>query len=201
RWPAPQRRAPQEGAARAARSVATPMARNSNPAASVDPSDRANQPLMTIPTPARASAAPASTQDAIERLGAPARTAMAGARRGTSAVSAGIVAAVVCGRAAAASFTSCERNSSGIRFSEDGGATSVEDGFFLRCRGAFARSVRFLAFFGAPSGRGITDAVASSDMGTPLLLVVMPGHDACVRTRRRAALLESNPFRFERFVN
>jgi hypothetical protein len=33
------------------------MTRNSHPATSVDPSDRANHPLMAIPTPARAKAA------------------------------------------------------------------------------------------------------------------------------------------------
>src|SRR5262249_17707490 len=148
RWPAPQRWAPQEGAARATRSVATPTARNSNPAASVDPSDRANHPLMTIPTPARASAAPASTQDAIARLGAPALAAMVGAWRGISAVSSKTVAAVVSRTAAAASFSSSDKNSSGIRFAEDGGAASVEDGFFLRGRWAFARSALFLALFG-----------------------------------------------------
>jgi hypothetical protein len=40
------------------------MARNSQPAASLDPSDRANQPFMVMPTTASANA------DAVNRIGA-----------------------------------------------------------------------------------------------------------------------------------
>jgi len=49
--------AAQEGATSATRSAATPMARNNHPAASLDPSDRANHPFMATPTPAARAAA------------------------------------------------------------------------------------------------------------------------------------------------
>ena len=52
-----QSRAAQEGMTRATRSAATPIARKSQPAASVDPSERANHPFMAMPTPANAKAA------------------------------------------------------------------------------------------------------------------------------------------------
>src|SRR5258705_2081519 len=46
-----------EGATSATRSAATPMARNNHPAASLDPSDRANHPFMAMPTAAKVMAA------------------------------------------------------------------------------------------------------------------------------------------------
>src|SRR5437868_3670742 len=58
-----QSRAAQDGTTSAIRSAATPMARKSHPAISLDPRDRANQPFMVIPTPASASA------DAVNRMG------------------------------------------------------------------------------------------------------------------------------------
>src|SRR5258708_18651604 len=45
--------AAQEGATSATRSAATPMARNSHPAASLDPSDRADPPVIARPTAAQ----------------------------------------------------------------------------------------------------------------------------------------------------
>jgi hypothetical protein len=44
--------AAQEGVTSATRSIDTPMARNNHPAASLDPSDRPNDPFMAMPTPA-----------------------------------------------------------------------------------------------------------------------------------------------------
>src|SRR5258708_39846435 len=52
---------------RAARSAATPMARNSHPAMSLDPSDRANQPFVVMPTPASANAAATKRIEATGR--------------------------------------------------------------------------------------------------------------------------------------
>ena len=58
----------------ATRSAATPIAKNSHPAVSLDPSDRANQPLVVTPTPASANAANTKKIDAIGRYdGATAR--------------------------------------------------------------------------------------------------------------------------------
>jgi len=62
RWQACQWEAAQAGMTSATRSAATPMARNSNPATSLDPSDRANQPFMVMPTTASANA------DAVNRI-------------------------------------------------------------------------------------------------------------------------------------
>src|SRR3989440_12727533 len=57
RWRVCQSPAAHDGITRAARSAATPMAKKSHPAMSLDPSDRANQPLVVTPTVARANAA------------------------------------------------------------------------------------------------------------------------------------------------
>src|ERR1700754_4631776 len=57
RCPLCHRPAAQDGITSATRSAATPTARKSHPAISLDPSERANQPLMVMPTTARASAA------------------------------------------------------------------------------------------------------------------------------------------------
>src|SRR5712664_3969075 len=55
------------GTARATRSLATPMARNSHPARSVEPSVRANQPFIVRPTPASARAAAVKPYELIVR--------------------------------------------------------------------------------------------------------------------------------------
>src|SRR5262245_23552955 len=54
------------GVTSAARSAATPMARNSHPARSLDPSDRENQPFVASPTAASVSAAAAKVREAID---------------------------------------------------------------------------------------------------------------------------------------
>src|SRR6267154_4833258 len=63
--------AEQEGATSATRSAATPMARNNHPAASLDPSDRANHPFMARPTAAKARAAARKRIEEMLRDGAP----------------------------------------------------------------------------------------------------------------------------------
>src|SRR5262245_56535067 len=60
RWRVCQSRAAKEGIANATKSEATPTARKSHPAVSVDPRDRANDPFMVTPTAARATAAASS---------------------------------------------------------------------------------------------------------------------------------------------
>jgi hypothetical protein len=57
RWPESHNPAAVDGKTRADRSAATPTARKSPPAKSVDPNERANHPLIAIPTALRASAA------------------------------------------------------------------------------------------------------------------------------------------------
>jgi hypothetical protein len=52
-WRSDAGRAAQEGSANAIASAATPTARNSHPAVSELPSERANQPFMVMPTPAK----------------------------------------------------------------------------------------------------------------------------------------------------
>src|SRR4051794_41903308 len=56
RWRVCQSPAAHDGMTRAARSAATPMAKKSHPAMSLDPSDRANQTFGGTPTAARADA-------------------------------------------------------------------------------------------------------------------------------------------------
>ena len=51
------------GKTRVARSEATPTTRKSHPAKSLDPDDRANQPLIAIPTALMATAAVVSRSD------------------------------------------------------------------------------------------------------------------------------------------
>src|ERR1700739_3080507 len=51
-----QRRTAQDGTASASRSEATPIARKSHPATSLEPRDRAKNPFMVTPTPASATA-------------------------------------------------------------------------------------------------------------------------------------------------
>src|SRR5438132_12471475 len=66
RWPTCQSLAAHIGVTSAARSAATPIAKNSHPATSLDPSDRANQPFVVIPTAASVNAAPAKTSEATD---------------------------------------------------------------------------------------------------------------------------------------
>jgi len=84
-----QSRAAQEGITRATRSAATPIARNSHPARSVDPSERANHPFMATPTPARAKAAtnkiPEMLRDRASPSGVAAREATVEGGAGGSA--------------------------------------------------------------------------------------------------------------------
>jgi hypothetical protein len=90
-----------------------------------------------------------------------------GASAGTTAVASDAAADVGAGAASTASarwIAPADRNSDGIKSSDGAGATLAAGNLFLRGRWTFARSARFLAFFGALSGRGITDALASSDM-------------------------------------
>src|ERR1700752_3064560 len=72
------------GVTSAARSAATPMAKNSHPARSLDPSDRANQPFVVSRTAASGNAAAANAREAIDR---PAATA--GGEGGVTSDSAG----------------------------------------------------------------------------------------------------------------
>ena len=73
RWRVCQSPAAHDGKTSAARSAATPMARNSHPAMSLDPSDRANQPFVVMPTPASANAAAARRMEATRCDGVTAR--------------------------------------------------------------------------------------------------------------------------------
>ena len=57
RCPACHRPAAQDGMTRATRSAATPVARKSQPAASLEPKERANQPFIVTPAAAGAKAA------------------------------------------------------------------------------------------------------------------------------------------------
>src|SRR5262245_66458539 len=67
RWPMCQSLAAHIGVTSAARSAATPIAKNSHPAISLDPSDRANQPFVASPTAASVKAAAAKVSEAIDR--------------------------------------------------------------------------------------------------------------------------------------
>src|ERR1700737_1561450 len=74
RWRVCQSPAAHDGMTSAARSAATPMVKNSHPAMSLDPSDRANQPFVVMPTPASANAAATKRIEATGRgAGGPAR--------------------------------------------------------------------------------------------------------------------------------
>src|SRR6266481_4726132 len=87
RSPVCQSPATQDGITRATRSAATPTAIKSNPAESVDPSDRANQPFMTMPTAAKARAAIVNKIDATRgRDGMTARNVMVGGGSGVTGV-------------------------------------------------------------------------------------------------------------------
>src|ERR1700694_4653229 len=62
-----------DGMTSAARSAAAPMVKNSHPAMSLDPSDRANQPFVVMPTPASANAAATKRTEATRCDGVAAR--------------------------------------------------------------------------------------------------------------------------------
>ena len=103
RWRVCQSAAAHDGKTSAARSVATPMAMNNHPAISLDPSDRANQPLVVTPTPASANAAAAKRMEATRCDGVTARNVTVGGG--------------VTGNSANARFA--DENSAGISNSED----------------------------------------------------------------------------------
>ena len=83
RWRVCQSPAAHDGMTRAARSAATPMAKKSHPAMSLDPSDRANQPFVVTPTAASATrrSARSSSSRATPRGAPPRRGASAASRR------------------------------------------------------------------------------------------------------------------------
>ena len=90
RWPAFQSAAAQTGMTSATRSAATPMAKNSHPAMSLDPSDRANQPFVVMPTAARATAATTRKIEANgRRNGLTARIVTVGGGAGGGSANAG----------------------------------------------------------------------------------------------------------------
>src|SRR5690242_6157165 len=67
RWRVCQSPAAHDGITSATRSAAIPIAINSHPAMSLEPSDRANQPFVVMPTAASANAAAASRTEATTR--------------------------------------------------------------------------------------------------------------------------------------
>jgi hypothetical protein len=91
------------------------MARNNHPAASLDPSDRANHPFMTMPTPAKARAAARSKKVETLRDGAsPSRATSCTVTVGGGVTGGGSVTS------GSANAESAEKNPSGISNSEDG---------------------------------------------------------------------------------
>ncbi len=114
RWRACQSVAAHDGITSATRSAATPIARNSHPAVSLAPSERANQPFVVMPTPASASAAPARRIAAIHgRDGAmtPDVAGEGGGADGSATVK-------------SSDENSAVENSAGINVSEDRNSTS-----------------------------------------------------------------------------
>jgi hypothetical protein len=105
RWRVCQSPAAHDGMTSATRSAATPMAKNSHPAMSLDPSDRANQPFVLMPTPASANAAAAKRIEATGRCD-------------------GVTARNVTGDSANAEFA--DEKPTGISDSEDGDSASGE---------------------------------------------------------------------------
>src|SRR3984893_8874981 len=101
--------AAQEGATSATRSAATPMARNNHPAASLDPSERANHPFMAMPTPAKTRAAARNRIGEMLRDGSCPSRAMSP----TVTVGGGV-------RGGSANAESTDEKPSGISNSEDG---------------------------------------------------------------------------------
>jgi hypothetical protein len=103
------------------------MARNSHPAMSLDPSDRANQPFVVMPTPASANAASTKSIEAIGRYdGATARNVTVGGE--------------VTGESVNAELD--DEKSTGIRVSEDSASAFGEAAAFVvfRLRGLYARA-------------------------------------------------------------
>src|SRR5262249_24211955 len=153
--------------------------RKSHPAMSLDPKDRANQPLIVMPTAARAKAAVDKRSGAIWR-----RDGLTGsAKRG--------VVSVAC-RATSRSVVaeSADRNSGGMSDSEDGEPASAEMTAFVFCglrgRWTLARPARALPFFfGGTWWRGITDAVLSSDIETAPIDFGDRARRRCCMTSRR----------------
>src|ERR1700688_4550979 len=119
RWRVCQSPAAHDGMTSATRSAATPIAKNSHPAMSLDPSDRANQPFVVIPTPASANAA------ATKRIEATGRYDGVTAR--TMAVGGGVT-----GDSANAEFA--DEKPAGISNSEDADSASGETAAFAFCR-------------------------------------------------------------------
>src|ERR1700732_1639685 len=130
RWRVCQSPAAHDGMTSAARSAATPMARNSQPAMSLDPSDRANQPFVVMPTPASAKAAATRRIEATGRYD------------GVTASAVTVGSGVTGGSAKAAE--SAARNSSGISDSEDENSASGEAAASSFCRLAFFCRLRGL---------------------------------------------------------
>jgi len=95
------------------------MAKNSHPAMSLDPSDRANQPFVVMPTPASANAA------AIRRIDATGRYDGVTARNVT-------VGGGMTGDSANAEFA--DKKLAGISDSEDADSASGEAAAFAFCR-------------------------------------------------------------------
>src|SRR4029453_14061098 len=67
RWPMCQSLAAHIGVTSAARSAATPMAKNSHLAMPLEPRHRANHPLVVSPTAASVNPAAAKAREAIDR--------------------------------------------------------------------------------------------------------------------------------------
>jgi hypothetical protein len=115
--------AAQEGKTSATRSAATPVARNNHPAASLDPSDRANHPFMAMPTPAKARAAARNRIRQMLRRGA--SSSRATARNVT--VGGGV-------KGGSANAESADKKPSGISDSEDVDSLFGEAAAFAFCR-------------------------------------------------------------------
>jgi hypothetical protein len=98
------------------------VARNNHPAASLDPSDRANHPFMAMPTPAKARAAARNRNGEMLRDGAP--PSRATARNVT----------VGYGVKGGSANADSDENPSGISGSEDGDSLFDDAAAFAFCR-------------------------------------------------------------------
>jgi hypothetical protein len=99
------------------------MARNNHPAASLDPSDRANHPFMATPTPANARAA------ARNRIGEMFRDGASSPRATARNVTVGYGV-----KGGSANAESADKKPSGISDSEDGDSLFGEAAAFAFCR-------------------------------------------------------------------